>query len=198
MNPACVLDPKLLSPRELATVLAALRVFQAVLTYDRAARFQTRESLFKMGHFSDEVPLTPQSIDDLCERLNTQPVTSGDPLATIPTAGLDPIPSIALELLDHFDICDPTKNGRVGARWQTVADVLRVELEKHGLLAAQSETPAQPLGDALDVRSALRAMITASDALTSRLGGDACESDMYKECTALMDATSAAEKYSHD
>lgn len=51
-----------LDDQELATVLAALRVFQ----YNR-----DREDLNRMEHFHDETSLTDNQIDHLCERLNT-------------------------------------------------------------------------------------------------------------------------------
>ncbi len=54
-------------PRELATVLAALRHWQAtVLASDPAATSQ-------FEHFGDTTPLTTQEVDDLCERLNLGP-----------------------------------------------------------------------------------------------------------------------------
>jgi predicted metalloenzyme YecM len=51
-----------LDDQELATVLAALRVFQ----YNR-----DREDLNRMDHFHDETSLTDNQIDHLCARLNT-------------------------------------------------------------------------------------------------------------------------------
>lgn len=47
-----------LTDRELATVLAALRLFQ-------------NHPANRMIHFTDVKPLTNDDIDDLCERLNT-------------------------------------------------------------------------------------------------------------------------------
>jgi hypothetical protein len=55
----------LLSSRELATVLAALRYWQQDL--------ETNEEPPICEHFKDgETPLTPEEIDTLCERLNCQ------------------------------------------------------------------------------------------------------------------------------
>lgn len=56
-----------LTTRELATVLAALRHWQRYL--DTSARKFVRA---EYEHFTDEAPLTPRQIDDLCERLNTR------------------------------------------------------------------------------------------------------------------------------
>lgn len=50
----------MLNPRELATVLAALRSWQRDLG----------EDLIGGGHFTEHPPLSPNEIDDLCERLN--------------------------------------------------------------------------------------------------------------------------------
>jgi hypothetical protein len=47
--------------RETATILAALRCFQANLT---------RFGLVHMEHFHEVTPLTPEEIDALCERIN--------------------------------------------------------------------------------------------------------------------------------
>jgi hypothetical protein len=53
----------MLSPRELATVLAALRYWQS--------DFASTDKIIAGGeHFSDQDPLTADEIDDLCERLN--------------------------------------------------------------------------------------------------------------------------------
>jgi hypothetical protein len=51
----------MLSDRELATVLAALRLAQ-----------QDRAGLESMPHFEDVEPLSNEEIDELCERLNTE------------------------------------------------------------------------------------------------------------------------------
>jgi hypothetical protein len=53
----------MLSPRELATVLAALQYWQSELA-------ATDEIIDGGEHFSDHHPLTADEIDDLCERLN--------------------------------------------------------------------------------------------------------------------------------
>jgi hypothetical protein len=54
--------------RELATLLAALRYWQQGLD-DNDGEAPLRD------HFEDEVtPLTPEEINDLCERLNCGPV----------------------------------------------------------------------------------------------------------------------------
>ena len=52
-----------LSPRELATVLAALRYWQADVEADPNFEFG--------DHFAEAAPLTAEEIDDLCERLNS-------------------------------------------------------------------------------------------------------------------------------
>lgn len=53
----------MLSCRELATVLAALRYWQRDL--------ESADELFDGGgHFADHVPLSAAEIDELCERLN--------------------------------------------------------------------------------------------------------------------------------
>ena len=54
-----------LTPRELATVLAALRYWQRSLTEGATPPITE--------HFADATPLDAGAIDDLCERLNTQP-----------------------------------------------------------------------------------------------------------------------------
>ncbi len=56
--------------QELATVLAALRVFQNLDDTDRAA----------MDQFSDEDPLTDEKIDALAERLNMDEAATVDAL----------------------------------------------------------------------------------------------------------------------
>jgi hypothetical protein len=53
----------LLSSRELATVLAALRAWQSVIV-DNWGMIPNQE------HFRDHAPLTCDEIDTLCERLN--------------------------------------------------------------------------------------------------------------------------------
>lgn len=58
-----------LTPRELATVLAALRRWQEEWTGHHLAPSHLR----KMEHFTEERPLTMKQIDQLCERLNTPP-----------------------------------------------------------------------------------------------------------------------------
>ncbi len=51
-----------LTSRELATVLAALRYWQADI----------QDPSFQFGdHFADERPLSAVEIDDLCEKLNS-------------------------------------------------------------------------------------------------------------------------------
>jgi DNA-binding Xre family transcriptional regulator len=59
--------PNALSKRELATVLAALRMFQEELT----ASFKLRG--WNPEHFAEFAPLTSEEIDALCERLNCGP-----------------------------------------------------------------------------------------------------------------------------
>ena len=56
--------PNALSKRELATVLAALRMFQEELTASFKLRGRNPE------HFAEYAPLTSEEIDALCERLN--------------------------------------------------------------------------------------------------------------------------------
>lgn len=53
----------MLTSRELATVLAALRYWQR----DRES---TDELIDGGEHFADQLPLTAAEIDELCERLN--------------------------------------------------------------------------------------------------------------------------------
>lgn len=53
---------------EVATILAALRVFQRGLEADSEAHSD-------MEHFEDVRPLTADEIDELCERINTYPTT---------------------------------------------------------------------------------------------------------------------------
>ncbi len=53
-----------LQPRELATVLAALRHWQATVVNDRV------EPAYQFPHFDDEKPLTAAEIDPLCDYLN--------------------------------------------------------------------------------------------------------------------------------
>jgi hypothetical protein len=57
---------KMLTERELATVLAALRRFQqeCATLWGRTDRSMSPE------HFVEHDPLTMEQIDDLCERLN--------------------------------------------------------------------------------------------------------------------------------
>jgi len=62
-----------LTPRETATVLAALRAWQGEIyvnpddgqVYDEGGNLLTAD-----GHFENETPLTPEEIDVLCERIN--------------------------------------------------------------------------------------------------------------------------------
>jgi len=55
-----------LTSRELATVLAALRYWQRDL--------ESADEIFDSGdHFVDQLPLTAAEIDELCERLNCAP-----------------------------------------------------------------------------------------------------------------------------
>ena len=70
----------MLTPRELATVLAALRHWQQQLA---------REGLpFADGfpHFSDETPLSVDEIDALCERLNQSDLDPRVPLMALSLA----------------------------------------------------------------------------------------------------------------
>jgi len=63
----CTLSIRL-SDRELATVLAALRYFQQDLA--------TNDDPPISEHFEEVTPLTPDEIDDLCEKINrTEPGT---------------------------------------------------------------------------------------------------------------------------
>lgn len=55
-----------ISNRELATVLAALRLWQAGLPLD----FEGDAG--RTGHFEEHAPLTPDEIDKLCERINCE------------------------------------------------------------------------------------------------------------------------------
>jgi hypothetical protein len=60
-------DPQALTPRERATVLAALRWWQK--DADKTLQFQPGDD--RTGtHFEDHLPLTEAEIDALCERLN--------------------------------------------------------------------------------------------------------------------------------
>ena len=59
-----------LSERELATTLAALRVFQRIIC--SAGVTISPGALFDMEQFADVEPLVPSAIDDLCERLNCE------------------------------------------------------------------------------------------------------------------------------
>jgi hypothetical protein len=57
----------LLTDRELATVLAALRYWQ----HDLVASLERGEGPIAQDHFdATNTPLSPGEIDDLCERLN--------------------------------------------------------------------------------------------------------------------------------
>lgn len=58
------------SERELATILAALRLFQS--NYD--SENSEYQEIFSL-HFEDYTPLTNQEIDSLCERLNYEAET---------------------------------------------------------------------------------------------------------------------------
>jgi hypothetical protein len=69
----------MLSDRELATVLAALRYWQREVEEDA----EMRDGLEGHGHFTEEKPLTVAEIDALCERLNC----SKRPLVTIEVRG---------------------------------------------------------------------------------------------------------------
>jgi len=55
-----------LTDRELATMLAALRLFQEYLFSS------DKEIVGKFPHFDEHEPLNPDEIDDLCERLNCE------------------------------------------------------------------------------------------------------------------------------
>lgn len=58
-------------PRELATVLAALRVFQMVRRgVVPPAPGHPHTPIAQLDHFHDHPPLTDEEIDALCERLN--------------------------------------------------------------------------------------------------------------------------------
>lgn len=57
----------LLTGRELATVLAALRLWQARHSWGECPI--NIENRF-VGHFGEHRPLTPHEIDALCEQLN--------------------------------------------------------------------------------------------------------------------------------
>lgn len=61
----------MLNNRELATVLAALRHFQANRSWDH----ETLEQLHQMDHFAVHSALDDDEIDALCERLNCHDVT---------------------------------------------------------------------------------------------------------------------------
>lgn len=50
------------TPKETATVLAALRLFQSTIGIDS-------EGINQMPHFIDHDPLTAEEVDDLCERI---------------------------------------------------------------------------------------------------------------------------------
>jgi hypothetical protein len=54
-----------MNDRELATVLAALRYWQTDLE-----QYGTDDLIDAAGHFAEHTPLTPDEIDELCERLN--------------------------------------------------------------------------------------------------------------------------------
>lgn len=58
-----------LTPKELATILAALRHWQATVIADANLRIVKEEHL----HFTDIDPMNDVEVDDLCERLNTKP-----------------------------------------------------------------------------------------------------------------------------
>ena len=59
---------------ELATVLAALRYWQADL--DQWEYLRSAVPPFHDMHFENSPPLTSEEVDDLCERLNSEgPVT---------------------------------------------------------------------------------------------------------------------------
>ena len=70
----------MLTSRELATVLAALRHWQQQLPREGVA--------FADGfpHFSDETPLSVDEIDALCERLNQSDADPRDPLMALSLA----------------------------------------------------------------------------------------------------------------
>jgi hypothetical protein len=59
------------TPKELATVLAALRYYQQdwQKEIDEAER-ENRDPIAMSEHFDEQEPLTPDEIDDLCERIN--------------------------------------------------------------------------------------------------------------------------------
>jgi len=59
-----------LSDRELATILAALREWQGILAGNEPAEEEVDAIASDGGRF---LPLTPEEIDDLCERLNVTP-----------------------------------------------------------------------------------------------------------------------------
>lgn len=58
-----------LTTQEAATILAALRVLQTILA-QRKPLLYTPSGVAAMEHFEDVDPLTPEEIDDLCERIN--------------------------------------------------------------------------------------------------------------------------------
>ena len=66
----------MLTPRELATTLAALRFWQ---------QQRQHEAVFaeNFPHFADELPLTAEEIDALCDRLNLADADSHDPLIAL-------------------------------------------------------------------------------------------------------------------
>ena len=58
-----------LTERELATILAALREWQGILAGTEPAEEEINAIASDHGRFA---PLTPEEIDDLCERLNCE------------------------------------------------------------------------------------------------------------------------------
>lgn len=60
----------MLTPKELATVLAALRFWQELERGEPCEKFLP-ENARKGTHFEEHDPLTVEEIDSLCERLNS-------------------------------------------------------------------------------------------------------------------------------
>jgi hypothetical protein len=100
-----------ITPKKLATILAALRLWQCELNTDTDDRvcFGDDMSVLKgTGHFQEEDPLTPEEIDELCEALNLgEYVDCGDFIKAAKAAGFGtdkPIEgSTAVDLInEHF------------------------------------------------------------------------------------------------
>ena len=74
--------------KECATVLAALRVFQAITNIRSGTAEYTADDLREMEHFEDGTrPLNAKQIDALAKRINLQPADAPAPTIVIAVQG---------------------------------------------------------------------------------------------------------------